>query len=40
VIGDDLRHGIAAQTVGIVGIFISGHDLVQALPFKASSLFG
>jgi hypothetical protein len=32
VIGDDLQHGIVAQTVGIVGVFISGHDLVDALP--------
>jgi hypothetical protein len=32
LIGDDLQHGIVAQTVGIVGVFISGHDLVDALP--------
>jgi len=32
LIGDNLQHGIVAQTVGIVGVFISGHDLVDALP--------
>ena len=32
VIGDDLQRRIVAQTIGIVGVFISGHDLVQALP--------
>ena len=32
LIGDDLQHGIVAQTIGIVGVFISGHDLVDALP--------
>jgi hypothetical protein len=32
VIGDDLQHRIVAQTIGIVGVFISGHDLVDALP--------
>jgi hypothetical protein len=32
LIGDDLQHGIVAQTIGIVGIFISGHDLVDPLP--------
>jgi hypothetical protein len=32
VIGDDLQHGIVTQTIGIVGIFVSGHDLIDALP--------
>jgi hypothetical protein len=32
VIGDDLQHGIVAQTISIVGVFISGHDLLDALP--------
>ena len=31
LIGDDLQHGIVAQTVGIVGIFVAGDDLVDAL---------
>jgi hypothetical protein len=32
VIGDDLQRRIVAQTIGVIGVFISGHDLVQALP--------
>ena len=32
LIGDDLQSGIMAQTVGIVGIFVAGDDLVDALP--------
>ena len=31
LIGDDLQHGIVAQTIGVVGIFMPGHDLVDAL---------
>jgi hypothetical protein len=32
VIGHDLQQGIVAQTIGIVGVFISRHDPVDALP--------
>ena len=32
LIGDDLQGGIMAQAVGIVGVLIAGHDLVDALP--------
>ena len=32
VIGDDLQHRIVAQTIGVVGVFVSGDDLVDALP--------
>ena len=32
LIGDNLQHGIVAQTIGIVGVFISGHDLIDTLP--------
>jgi hypothetical protein len=31
LIGDDLQHGIVAQAVGIVGVFVAGDDLVDAL---------
>ena len=31
LIGDDLHHGIVAQAVGIVGVFVSGDDLIDAL---------
>src|SRR5713226_1800802 len=31
LIRDDLQHGIVAQAVGIVGVFIAGDDLVDAL---------
>jgi len=32
LIGDDLQERIVAQAVGVVGIFVSGNDLVDALP--------
>ena len=32
LIGDDLQHGIVAQAVGVVGVFVSGDDLIDALP--------
>ena len=32
LIGDDLQHGIVAQTVGVVGVFVAGYDLIDALP--------
>ena len=32
LIGDDLQHGIVAQTVGVVGVFVAGDDLIDALP--------
>ena len=31
LIGDDLQHRIVAQTIGIVSVFVAGHDLVDAL---------
>src|SRR5207247_10356754 len=31
LIGDDLQQGIVAQTIGVIGIFVSGHDLIEAL---------
>ena len=31
LIGDDLQHRIVAQTIGIVSLFVAGHDLVDAL---------
>ena len=31
LIGDDLQHRIVAQTIGIVGVFVAGDDLVDAL---------
>ncbi|HTC79795.1 MAG TPA: hypothetical protein VK657_14365, partial [Terriglobales bacterium] len=31
LIGDDLQHGIVAQTVGVVGVFVAGHDLIDAI---------
>ncbi len=32
LISNDLQHRIVTQTIGVVGIFISGHDLRNALP--------
>jgi hypothetical protein len=32
LIGDDLQHGIVAQAVGVVGIFVAGDNLIDALP--------
>ena len=32
LIGDDLQQGIVAQTIGVVGVFVSGDDLIKALP--------
>ena len=32
LIGDDLQSGIMTQTVGIVGVFVAGDDLIDALP--------
>ena len=32
LIGDDLQHGIVAQTIGVVGILVAGNDLIDALP--------
>ena len=32
LIGDDLQQGIVAQTIGVIGVFISGDDLIDALP--------
>lgn len=32
VIGGDLQRRIVTQTIGVVGVFISGHYLVDALP--------
>jgi len=32
LIGDDLQERIVAQAVGIVGVFVSGNDLVDTLP--------
>jgi hypothetical protein len=32
LVGDDLQQRIVAQTVGVVGIFVSGDDLLNALP--------
>ncbi|SRR6266566_1354782 len=32
LIGDDLQQRVVAQAVGIVGIFVSGNDLIEALP--------
>src|SRR5208337_5499885 len=32
VIGDDLQERIVTQSVGVVGVFVSGDDLVEALP--------
>ena len=31
LIGDDLQQRIVAQTIGVVGVFIPGHDLIEAL---------
>src|SRR2546428_4373013 len=31
LIGDDLQHGIVGQTLGVVGIFVAGDDLIDAL---------
>ncbi len=38
LIGDDLQQGIVAQTIGIVGVFVSGHDLVDALPQQSQRI--
>ena len=32
LIGDDLQHRIVTQAIGVVGVLISGDDLVEALP--------
>src|SRR5437667_94394 len=32
LIGDDLQQGIVAQTIGIIGVFGAGDDLIDALP--------
>ena len=32
LIGDDLQQRIMAQAVGIVGIFVAGDNLIDALP--------
>ena len=34
LIGDDLQHGIVAQTLSIIGVFVTGDDLVDALPHQ------
>ncbi len=31
LVGDDLQHRIVAQTIGIVSVFVAGHDLVDTL---------
>ena len=32
LIGDDLQQRIVTQTASVVGIFVAGHDLIDALP--------
>jgi hypothetical protein len=32
LVGDDLQQGIVAQAVGVIGVFIAGHDLIETLP--------
>jgi len=32
LVGDDLQQRIVAQTVGVVGIFVAGDDLIDTLP--------
>ena len=32
LIGDDLQQRVVAQAVGVVDIFVAGHDLIDALP--------
>ena len=32
LIGEQLEGGIIAQTIGIIGILVTGHDLVHPLP--------
>ena len=32
LVGDDLQQRVMAQAVGIVGIFVTGNDLIQTLP--------
>jgi len=37
LIGDDLQQGIVAQTIGVVGIFVSGDDLIECAVAAASA---
>src|SRR5262249_24606473 len=32
LIGDDLQEGIVPQTIGVIGVFIAGDNLIEALP--------
>jgi hypothetical protein len=38
LIGDDLEQRIMTQTVGIVGVFVAGHDLIEALPQQGQGI--
>jgi hypothetical protein len=40
LVGDDLQHGIVAQTAGVVGVFVSGDDLIDADQKTYSSVLG
>src|SRR4051812_46877605 len=31
LIGNDLQHGVVTQTIGVVGIFVAGDNLINAL---------
>jgi hypothetical protein len=36
LVGNDLQEWIMAQTIGVVGVFIAGDNLIEALPPKGS----
>ena len=38
MIGDDLQQRIVAQAVGVVGVFVAGDDLVDALPQQSERI--
>ena len=38
LIGDDLQQRIMTQTIGIVGVFVARHDLIEALPQQGQGI--
>lgn len=40
LIGDDLQQRIVAQAIGVVGVFVSGHDLIDVSPQATAANHG
>ena len=40
LISDDLQQRIVTQTIGVVGIFVAGHDLINTLPQQCHANHG